>query len=115
MTDREQILGQPCLHLRMQIQQAHCIGDGGAATADLLGNILLSQAKLAGKTGITLCFLDWTEISPLQIFFRESSRTSLSLAMRTMTGTCVSPSCWAARQRRSPAMISCRPLTARTT
>ena len=65
MTDGEQILGQPCLHLRMQIQQAHCIGDSGATTADLLCNILLSQAELAGQAGVTLCLLDWVEISPL--------------------------------------------------
>src|SRR5438477_10174909 len=71
MADREQILGQPRLHLRMQVEQAHCIGDGGAATADLLGDILLSQAELAGEAGVTLCLLDWTEISPLQIFYER--------------------------------------------
>src|SRR5438552_17062872 len=47
------------------------MGYCGAATADLLVNILLSQAKLAGKTGITLCFLDLTEISPMQIFYQR--------------------------------------------
>src|SRR5438105_4321639 len=71
MTDREQILGQPCLHLRMQIEQAHGIGDGGATTADLMGNILLSQAELAGQAGVTLCLLDCIEISALQVFYQR--------------------------------------------
>jgi hypothetical protein len=55
----------------MQVQQAHGIGDGGAATANLLSDILLSQAELAGQAGVTLRLLDRTEISPLQIFYER--------------------------------------------
>ena len=55
----------------MEVQQSHCIGDGDAATANLLSDILLSQTELAGQAGITLCLLDRTEISPLQIFYER--------------------------------------------
>ena len=71
MTNRKQILGQPCLHLRMQVQQSHGIGDGSAATANLLGNILLSQPELAGKPGVTLRLLDRIKIGPLQVFYKR--------------------------------------------
>src|SRR5574340_1144549 len=40
--------------------------------------------------------------------------TALSATSRTRTGTSVSPASWAARQRRSPAMISWPPPTSRT-
>src|SRR5436190_2961307 len=68
VSHREQALGQPGLHLFMQIQQAHRIGHCGAASANLLGNVFLAQPEFIRQPEIRARFLDWIEVGALQIF-----------------------------------------------
>ena len=67
MPDRDEILSHPCLHLLMQIEQSHRVGDRGPASADFLRDLFLTHSKFIGKPGVTLRFFDRIEISALQI------------------------------------------------
>ena len=61
-------LGQPGLHLLVQIEQPHGICDRRAAPADFLRDVFLPHPKFIREPGIGLRFLDRVEIRPLQIF-----------------------------------------------
>ena len=68
MSDREEVLGDPRLDFRMQIEQPHCVGYGGTAAAHFFRNVLLPHIEFASKTSIALRFLNRIEIGALQIF-----------------------------------------------
>ncbi len=66
--DREQILHDPGLDLRVEIEQAHRVRDRGAALSDLLRDVFLAHPKFIRQPGVGLRFLDRVEIGPLQVF-----------------------------------------------
>ena len=66
--DRNQILGHPCLHLLMQVEQSHRVGHRRPASTDLLRDLFLAHSKFAGEPRVTLRFFDRIEIGALQIF-----------------------------------------------
>ena len=68
MSHGKQALGQPRLHLLVQIEQPHRIRDGRAAPANFLRDVFLPHSKFIREPGICLRFLDGIEIRPLQIF-----------------------------------------------
>ena len=63
----EQILRDPGLDFRMQIEQANRICDRSPAAADFERNVLLSHSEFLSQTGIALRFFDWIQIGPLEV------------------------------------------------
>ena len=66
--DGDAALGQPALDAGGQFQQAHGVGDGGAAFADFLGNFVLFQAEFLGKALVGDGFFDRVEVLALDVF-----------------------------------------------
>ena len=64
----KQILGQPRLHLLVQIEQPHGICDRRPAPAHFLRDVFLPHSEFTREPGIRLRFLDRIEIRALQIF-----------------------------------------------
>ena len=100
-----------------QLQQTQRVGDMAAALADDAGDLVLArefgrQRLVAGR------LFHRIEIGALHVFDDRELSASLSLTSITTIGTSCRPARCAARQRRSPAMISkrsCAPLARRTT
>ncbi len=82
------------------------IGDMAAALADDFRQFVLRIAKFSFQLLIAERFFERIEIGALDVFDdREFERLSV-VGLDVMTGTSCRPALCAARQRRSPAMIS---------
>ena len=66
--DGEQILHDPGLDLRVEIEQAHRVRDRGPALPDLLRDVFLAHPKFVRQPRVGLRFLDRVEIGALQVF-----------------------------------------------
>jgi len=102
VTHGNAILCKPALDLLMKIEQAHAIGNGGAALAHLLGDVFLAQAKFPGQAREGVCFFDRVEVLALEVFDEGQLEDILVGSFADDDGRFRQ----AARQRRSPAINS---------
>jgi hypothetical protein len=106
VTGAELAGGDVGLHLLRQLQEPHHVGDVAAALADDLGDVVLRMVELGGQHLIAGRFLQRVEIGALHVLddgkFERLGIGHVEHDHRHL----VQPARCAARQRRSPAMIS---------
>ena len=90
-----------------QLEKPQRVGDMAAAFADDLGEVVLGVLELVDRaTGSRRASSSALRSARCTFSMIASSSASRSLTSRTTTGTSCRPARCAARQRRSPAMIS---------
>gem|GEM_PF-2117738 len=67
VTDAQSVFAEVDLEFAGQAQEAQGIGDGDAASADLGGNVFLSEAELFDELGVAFGFFDGVETFALEI------------------------------------------------
>ena len=66
--DGDAPLGEPALDARGEFQQPHAVGDGGAALADFLGDVVLAEPEFLGKPLVGDGFFNRVEVFALNVF-----------------------------------------------
>jgi len=103
MTDREQVLGDVTLDLRIEREEAQGVGHGGAGLAHPLGHLLLLEIEIPDETRIAVGLLDRVEPFPLQILDQADGGRRGIAGLDEARRMVLILSIWKARQRRSPA------------
>ena len=104
---------EPAGHLRANLagqpQQPQDVGHRRAVLPHRLRHLLLRAVELVHHPPVGEGLLDRVQVLALDVLDRAPTRaagaSSPGATSFTTTGTLRRPACWAARQRRSPAMI----------
>ena len=67
VADGDLALGEVDLDVRVEIEQAHRVGDGGAGFADAGGDLFLLEGEFLGEPDVSGGFLDGVEILALEV------------------------------------------------
>ena len=103
---RKSVVCEPALDIRVKLEEPHAIGDGGAALADLLRDVLLAKTEFAREPRESEGLFDRVQVLALQIFDeREFEHFLVRCGADDCRGLGEADFA-AARQRRSPAMNS---------
>ena len=67
MANGEAALGDEQLHIAVEIEQAHGIGDAGAGLADTAGDLVLFEGEFLGKAHVAFGFFHGIEVLALEV------------------------------------------------
>ncbi len=67
VADADLSAGEEVLHVFLEVEEAHGIGDGGAGLADAFGDVLLLHLELLGEADVAGGFLDGVEVLALEV------------------------------------------------